>query len=158
VRSEPILDKCILATTVQREYGFAIEELTFVPTGWTALNYAVRCVDGRRLFLKLYDADALAMSVANDARFYLPLAAQLCERGILPHIPCPIRTCGGDLSTRCGGYELQLFSYIDGHTLGLGDLSDDVLAELANLVGTLHRSLQLLEFDFQLIEHFDLPF
>lgn len=158
MKTEPLLDKRALIAALQHTYGYDIEELLFLPAGWAAYNYVAGCPDGHRLFLKLYDQQAPDMTVASDPRFYLPLTYQLCTQQILPCIPCPIPARHGQLSTHFGTYELQLWTHVDGRTLGLDDLSDEVLTELAHLVGILHRSLPQLHFEHPLVERFDLPF
>lgn len=156
MKVEPVIDKVTLVKTICREYGLSIEKLSFVPTGWTAYCYAAECADGERYFLKLTSDSGLVPFAASDRDFYLPLTHQLCTKRILPNIACPVRAIDGRFTVRCGHYVLILFHFIEGRPVGFGRLPDDMLAQLARMVGILHASTPQITLANPLLEKFDI--
>ena len=77
--------------------------------------------------------------VAGSRDFYLPLTYQLYTEGLLPQIPCPVKTADGRFYIRSSHLAI-VFRFMEGEEVGFGVLPNDVLAELATLVGRLHRS------------------
>jgi len=150
------LEEIILA--VQKGYGIELENLEFLLRGWGGDCYAAETREGKRYFLKLHD-EANYMGIAVTSRpFYLPLMDQLHAKGILPHIPHPVATKTGALSLGIDAHELVVTNYIDADLVGFGELSEPILAQLAELVGILHRSCSQLEFEHPLIEQFEFAF
>lgn len=158
MKTEPTIDKTALVETVRREYGPEIERLTFVPVGWVAYCYIADCVGGERYFLKLDNNSGEIPYAASNRDFYLPLTYELCTQRILPHVACPVRTRTGQFTASFAEYVLILFDWIEGETVGFGDLSDDILMKLARLVGILHKSASQIELEHPFYERFDIAF
>jgi hypothetical protein len=158
MKVEPIVDKSTIIETLRRQYGLRIEHLDFLPHSWLCSCYVVRCADGARYFLKLYDVAGWAPFVATDLDFYLPLTHDLHARGILPNIAYPIPTQDGRFRIHFGDYLPILFNFIEGRTLGYGALPDDVLAKLARLIGILHRDALGIAVEHPHIDRFDVVF
>jgi spectinomycin phosphotransferase len=158
LKVEPSLDKAALFETIHREYGLSVERLRFLPTGWTAYCYAADCADGERYFLKLTSDSDLVPFAASDRDFYLPMTYQLCAKGLLPNVACPVRTHSGHFTARCDDHLLILFHFIEGKVVGHDGMSDDVLAKLARMIGILHRSTPEIEVEKPLVEGFDIAF
>ena len=158
MKVEPVIDKTALVETVRREYGLRIESLDFFPAGWVAYCYVANYAEGERYFLKLYDISGQALSCASDLDFYLPLTYQLCAKGILPHIACPCKTRTGSLTARVGDFLLILFHFIEGKLVGQAGMSDEIIAQLARLLGILHKSTAAIEMEDPLQERFDFIF
>jgi spectinomycin phosphotransferase len=152
------MDKAVLIGTVRQEYGLQIESLTFSPTDWTAYCYVAECAHGERYFLKLTSDSGLMPFAASDRDFYLPLTHQLCTKRILPNVACPVRAIDGRFTVRCGDHVLILFHFIEGRPVGFGRLPDDMLAQLARLVGILHASTPQITVENPLLESFDIAF
>jgi len=147
-----------LIKSLQLEYGIVIEGLRFFPTEWLAYCYVVECINGERYFLKLHDVSVQSSFAASSFDFYLPLTYELHARGILSNIPHPIATQDGRLSTRFGEYLLVLYNLIEGKVVGHDGLTDEVLAKLAVLLGSLHRSTPEINVPSPLVERFDVVF
>jgi spectinomycin phosphotransferase len=158
LKTEPTIDKTRLVETVRREYGPEVERLTFVPVGWVAYCYIADCVGGERYFLKLNNDSGEIPYAASNRDFYLPLSYQLCTKGILPHVACPVRTRTGQFTAPFEEHVLILFDFIEGETVGFGDLSDDILVKLARLVGILHKSISQIKVEHPFYERFDIAF
>ncbi len=157
MKIEPIIDKNALIETVRREYGPDIERLTFVPVGWVTSCYIADCAGGERYFLKL-DSDWTQPFAASNRDFYLPLTHQLHTKGILSHIPCPVKTRTGRFTAPFGEYVLILFDFIEGETVGFDNTSDEILLKLARSVGILHKSIEQIEVEHPFYERFDIAF
>jgi spectinomycin phosphotransferase len=158
VKTEPAVDQATLIQVLRREYGVEAARLAFHPTEWGGYNYVVTCPGGARFFLKLHE-DGDTVGVAASSRdFYLPLTYQLHARGILPYIPHPLLTVDGGLFARLGPYWLDLYDYIQGTVVGFGELPGPILAELARLVGILHRSLPRLDLPTLFVDDFRATF
>jgi len=158
LKTEPTVDKTALIETLHREYSLSIERLTFTSTGWVSYCYIVDCAGGERYFLKLSSDLEQAPLAASNRDFYLPLTHQLCTKRILPHIACPIPTRTGRFTVPFEKHLLILFDFIEGETVGFGDLSDEMLMKLARLVGILHKSTPQIELEHPFREGFDIVF
>lgn len=157
-RTEPAVDRAALLKALQQEYGISPRELRFVPTYCYASCYALEGTSGERYFVKVYGDWAPPTFVASSLEFYLPLTHELHARGILPNIAHPIPTLGGRFCTSFGGFLLILFDFIDGTVVGHGNVTGEVLASLARMVGKLHRSAVQIELPRPLVERFDIVF
>ncbi len=152
------LDLQILIETVHHEYGISLVSLQFLLRGWGGDCYSAVTRDGVRYFLKLHD-DATYMGTAATSRaFYLPLMNQLSGKGILPHIPQLVSTKTGALSLQIDLGELVITHFIEADLVGFGFLPDNILGSLAKAVGILHRSRPQLDFEYPLIEQFEIAF
>jgi Ser/Thr protein kinase RdoA (MazF antagonist) len=158
VKTEAPVDKAELIQALWRAYGVGAASLTFLPTDWGAYNYVVDCAGGERFFLKLLDDAATAGVAASSRDFYVPLTYELHTKGILPRVPHPLLTVDGQLCMRFGPYWLVLDNYIEGMTIGFGNMPDPVLPKLARLVGILHRSTQQLTLRNPFVDDFGIPF
>jgi len=150
------LDDLILA--VQKGYGLELEKLEFLLRGWGGDCYRLETSDGTPWFLKLFDPVAHQNSVASSRLFYLPLMHQLYACKILPHIPHPLPTLNGNFSLKIRASEMVITNFITGNVVGFGKLDDEIVAQLAGLVGTLHNCRGQLEFEQPFIDQFEISF
>jgi spectinomycin phosphotransferase len=118
----------------------------------------VECTKGSRYFLKLHGTTVQPPFAASSFDFYLPLTYQLHIQRILPHIPHPIPTLNMQLSIHVGKLLLVLSNFIEGTIVGHNALTDNTLARLANMLGTLHRRTPEVNLPYPLTEHFDIVF
>jgi len=151
-------DQLLLETALQAGYGFQVACLEFLRRGWGGDCYRAETHSGACYFLKLHDSGSAGAFAASSRDFYLPLMDQLHSLGILPHIPHPIHTRTGALSLAVGPREMVVSPYIQGKLVGLEEFPQDVLVQLANLVGTLHASLPHLSFEHPFVERFEIVF
>jgi spectinomycin phosphotransferase len=158
MQTEPDVDRASLIQALERAYDLRIRGLRFMPTGWLAACYVVACRDGLRYFLKLHPEDRPAAFAASSRAFYLPLTYQLHHRGILPHIPAPIPNRRGDLETRWAPYAIELAQFVEGTRVGHDGMDAAILARLAGIVGTLHRSTSRIDADEPLVDTFEIRF
>lgn len=158
MKSEPVIDKSALLETIRRAYDLPVERITFFTAGWVSYCYKVETAAGKRYLLKLYDESAPALLMATSRDFYLPLTHQLCTKGLLPHIACPVQARDGSFSAHAGPYLLLLLHYIEGEPVGFGRLPDEILVKLAGLVGRLHKSTPSLQLAHPLVERFEIAF
>ncbi|GAA3406092.1 phosphotransferase enzyme family protein [Paenibacillus hodogayensis] len=124
---------------VQRHYGLKVSHLSPQKGGWAALAYKV-IAEGQTYFLKIYEKSRASTpkwtALIDD---YVPLLLWLQEHSALQgKIPEP-------LPTKSGGYRCEneegiflLYAYIEGDTIGPAELTDDQVAQLADIVAELH--------------------
>lgn len=155
--TSPDIQQPRVRNALRQAYGLSVERLTFLTTGWVSLCYRVEAT-GKSYLLKLYDKAIPAPLVASSLDFYLPLSYQLCTQGLLPQIARPVPALDGRFAVHAGPYLLILFHFIEGEPLGFGNLPDDIVPQLAGLVGRLHRNTRGLEFAHPLIERFEIAF
>jgi spectinomycin phosphotransferase len=148
----------LVLQALRESYDLPLERLAFLTTGWVSYCYKAEIAAGAAYLVKLYDADEPTPFVAGSRDFYLPLTHQLCARRLLPQIACPVPARDGRFVVRAGPYLLIVFDFIDGERVGFGRLPDAVLAQLATLVGRLHRATRALDLVDPLTEHFAIAF
>lgn len=158
MQTEPNVDRTALVHILERAYAFRIRGLRFMPTGWLAACYTVTCEDGTRYFLKLHPEDRPAAFAASSRAFYLPLTYQLHHKGILPWIPAPIPNGSRALATAWPPYVIELAQFVEGTLVGHEGMDGEILARLAGLVGTLHRSTSQIAVDEPLLDNFEIRF
>jgi aminoglycoside phosphotransferase (APT) family kinase protein len=158
MQTEPDVDRASLIQALTRAYDLRIRGLRFLPTGWLAACYVVTCRDDTRYFLKLHPEDRPAAFAASSRAFYLPLTYQLHHQGILPHIPAPIPNRRGDLETGWAPYAIELAQFVEGTLVGHAGMDAAILARLAGIVGTLHRSTPRIDVDEPLVDNFEIRF
>jgi len=158
VKSKNIIEQQTLIHAIQGGYGFEIVNIEFLLRGWGGNCYVAETKNGVRYFLKVHD-DATYMGTAVTSRdFYLPLMDELFSKGILHRIPRPIKTLDNNYRLGVGSNELVLTNFIEADLVGFGHLPDNVLVQLAEAVGILHRSKSLIEISHPLIEQFEISF
>jgi len=158
MKHQSVKKKERLVQAVQQGYGIEIASLEFLLRGWGGDCFQVVASGGERYFLKLHD-DAGYMGIAITSRpFYLPLMDQLHSKNILPRIPHPVPTRGGDFSLAMGTHEIVMTNWIEGELVGFGELPAPILERLAKLVGILHGSRSRLEFEHPFVERFEFDF
>lgn len=158
MKNETLIDKEKFIQAIQQGYGFEIANIEFLLRGWGGDCYLVETKKGERYFLKVHD-DATYMGTAVTSRdFYLPLMDELFSKRILPRIPHPIKTLDNNYRLGVGSNELVLTNFIEAELVGFGHLPDNVLAQLAEAVGILHRCKALIEIPHPLIEQFEISF
>lgn len=152
------MDDQNLIDILHRQYGLHVERLTYLKQAWVAHCYAVDCARGQRFFCKFYEQERQARFYATDLEFYLSLSDQLARKALLPTVAHPVATRDGRFALSYDDHMLILFHWIEGQTVGFGRLADDVLAQVATLVGRLHKSTPQIEWLDPPRETFDLPF
>ena len=153
------IDKAALIARVRQEYGIALEGLTFVPEGEVAHCYIAQDIHDERYFIKLLSPSRLGRISTSGLDVYLPLTWELHAQGILPHIAYPRRTLQGDFRSGFDGSVLVLYPFIEGRQVGFATpMPDAMLAQLAGLVGILHRSTSQVHVAGLRAEGFGLPF
>lgn len=152
------MDQTLLTTAMQAGYGFEVAHLEFLQRGWGGDCYRAETHSGACYFLKLHNLGPQGAFAASSRDFYLPLMDQLYNQGILSHIPHPLRTRSGALSLAVGPRELVVSPFIQGELVGYGQMYQEVMAQFADLVGTLHASLPRLSFEHPFIDRFEIAF
>jgi spectinomycin phosphotransferase len=156
VDSHPGIKIETLIQIMQQQYGIENASIRFLFRGWGGDCYEAEIHTGERFFLKLHDRNTGFDLAASSRAFYLPLMYQLFNRGILTNIPHPIPTLKGELSVPASSGELVITNFIEGKVVGFGVLPEPVLAELARMVGVLHRNKPQLKFKQPFIERFEI--
>ncbi len=132
--------KASAVSVLREQFGLGSVELFPQEGGWSA--YAFRVEAGMvRYFLKVYAKNRTSTArLIAPARFYLPLSRWLHdEAGLAGKIANPVAAMdGGFIAEDEAGYYL-LFDYIEGITVGEGELSAGQMEELGEIVGRLHR-------------------
>jgi hypothetical protein len=152
------IDETALFEILHRQYGLQVERMCYLKKAWIAHCYAVDASGGGRYFLKFYDDEGQARAFSPDLDFYLFLSHELYSKQLLPTVACPVRTQDGRFAFSFDGHLLILFYWIEGQTVGFERLPDHILAKLATLVGTLHKSTPAIDWPDPPCEQFEIPF
>ena len=143
---------------IRQGYGIEIASFEFLLRGFGGDCYRVETNAGGSYFLKIHDPIINQALAASSRAFYLPLMHQLHSKEIMPHIPHPVPTRAGDLSLTVGVNELVITDFIEGELVGFDEMPKPILAQLAELVGVLHRSLAQFDFEHPFIDQFEIVF
>jgi aminoglycoside phosphotransferase (APT) family kinase protein len=159
VRVEPPIDHELLVDAVRKEYGLMAESLTFVPVGFVAACYVVRCRDWEPLFLKLWPDTRVGRLSAARRDVSLRLTRALYEREIYPRVPYPIATASGALSSHAGGRPFAVYPFLPGRVAPeWATLTTAQRDEFARVLATVHRATPQLADVLPPRETFDVPF
>jgi spectinomycin phosphotransferase len=149
--AEPDLDRAVLATALEREYGLTVSAVRFIPAGETAWCYQLTDTRGRRWFLKLGRPGAIPPA---RAEFALQLGVALAGLG-LP-VPRPQPTQAGELWCWLGGLRVAVFEFIDGQPRSEQDLRVPGMVGLAaRLVAAVHTATPALVVPAPFVETFE---
>lgn len=124
---------------LQRLYGIMSRQIEEQQGGWSARALRVDSEQGL-FFLKAYPKQLSSTAQWTAAAFvYLPLLARLGENTKLrAHLPQLYPALDGAWSCEDEAYIYQLFRYIEGYTVGEGDLDDAQATTLATIVAAVH--------------------
>ncbi|HEY7295277.1 MAG TPA: phosphotransferase [Dehalococcoidia bacterium] len=114
MRYEPSINRKRLIAAVRAEYQIPAERLEFVPVGFDAACYVMRCANDERYFLKLWPGLRLGQAAANRLYASLKLARTLYDRGLLRRVPYPIPAQTGSLWANLADAPFAVFPLLPG--------------------------------------------
>lgn len=145
MKYEPPIDHAELLDAVRAAYGLTAEDLTFMPVGYVAACYVVRCADGERYFLKLWPATRVGSVGVAERTASLRLTRALHERRLFPRVPYPIPTRHGSLWAAFAERMFAVFPFVPGHVAPpWPELSPPLRDELARVLAVIHRATPAL--------------
>jgi spectinomycin phosphotransferase len=153
----PPIDHDTLRALLLRDYGLNVRSSDYRPADWSIGGFTISTETHERYYLKVQEITPWTFA-ASSRDFYLPLTLELQRSGALPHVACPIPAHDGRLWTAHDRYALILQNYIDGTMVGHAGMTDEVVAEVAALIGRLHTSSVHSRLRHLSVEAFDLPF
>jgi aminoglycoside phosphotransferase (APT) family kinase protein len=140
MKFEPPIDRAALTQTLVTAYGLADPELAFVPVGYAAACYVIRCRDGQRLFVKLWPERSVGGGGIAALEATLRLLTTIHDR-VYPWVPFPIPTIDGASWSTFAGWPLALFPFLPGETAPpWATLPVQNRDELARVLATIHRA------------------
>ena len=135
--TEPQIDKKLLRSILEREYGFEIMKFDFNPKGWASWSYVVESVGGKKYFLKIFQNSNFSPNVFNFTyRLYTE-----CKIANVVH---PLTTRNNQININFNSFQLVLFNYIEGKTTSEQRLNTDELQKLGKLFANVHNSKQVI--------------
>ncbi|WP_409295357.1 aminoglycoside phosphotransferase family protein [Peribacillus sp. SCS-26] len=122
-------------------YGIEAAKIEPCTGGWSALAFKVTD-EKDTYFLKVYDKNRASIVRWIDAiENYTPLVKWLHDHTELKrNLADPILTNSQEYNGDDDRYVYVLSQYIEGSTIGGGQLSRDEVSELARMIGVLHKS------------------
>jgi hypothetical protein len=145
MKHEPAIHRASLLEHVHAAYGLAVEEITFVPVGYVAACYALRCSGGERYFLKLWPDTATGRWSSARQDIILPLVRAIYERGVYRHIAYPLVTHDNALWATFQGNRYAVFPFLPGEHAPLSPWPLAFADEYARTLAAIHRGTALLE-------------
>jgi len=158
MKYEPAIDRDSLLEHVHATYGLAVEEITFVPVGYVAACYALRCPDGERYFLKLWPNTATGRWSSAQQAIILPLVRAIYERGVYRRVAYPLMTRDTTLWATFQGDWYAVFPFLPGDHAPIVDWPLAFADEYARTLAAIHRGTALLEDILPPRETYDLSF
>ncbi len=159
MRREPPIDRARLIETIRDVYELPVEGLVFVPVGYAAACYTVRCAGGVQCFLKLWPDMRAGRASPVRPDVVLPLTRALHERDLLPRVPYPVPTRDGALWADFAGDPFAVFPFLTGRTPPpWPDWPSALRDELARTVTAIHRATPALTDVLPPREAFAVPF
>lgn len=145
MKHEPAIDRASLLEHVHAAYGFAVEEITFVPVGYVAVCYTLRCLGGERYFLKLWPDTATGRWSSARQAIILPLVRAIYERGVYRRVAYPLVTRDNALWAMFQGDRFAIFPFLSGEHAPLSAWPLAYADEYARALAAIHRGAALLE-------------
>ena len=148
-----------LETTIASNYSLNINNLHQIKGGWSARSYVIETIN-KKYFAKVYDNKRASTETnIKNAEIYGDMLIALVNKGDLKNnITTPIKNNQNNYLTRTDNFSIELFEYIDGVTIAEDKMNDNEKIELANIINTLHQSIDKIELssDFPK-EDFNIP-
>ncbi len=116
MRYEPRVDRAHLAQTIRITYGLPVDKVEFVPVGYAAACYALRCPNETWYFAKLWPRWRAEDPSGSQRETTLSLLRALRDRRLYPRVPCPIVTQSGATWASCDGIPFAVFPFLPGRT------------------------------------------
>ncbi|HEY7343389.1 MAG TPA: aminoglycoside phosphotransferase family protein [Ktedonobacterales bacterium] len=145
MKYEPAIDRASLLELIHAAYGLAVEAITFVPVGYVAVCYVLRCSDGSRYFLKLWPNTATGRWSSARQAIILPLVRAIYDRGVYRHVAYPLATRDNALWATFHGDRFAIFPYLPGQHAPLSAWPLAFADEYARALAAIHRGTALLE-------------
>jgi len=158
MKYEPAIERGSLLEHVHAAYGLAVEEIAFVPVGYVAVCYALRCPDGARYFLKLWPDTATGRWSSAQQAIILPLVRAIYDRGVYRRVAYPLVTRDNVLWTTFQGDRYAVFPFLPGQHAPIVDWPLAFADEYARTLAAIHRGTALLEDILPPRETYDLSF
>ncbi|HEX5441625.1 MAG TPA: phosphotransferase [Ktedonobacterales bacterium] len=158
MKHEPAIDRASLLEHVHAAYGLAVEEITFVPVGYVAVCYTLRCPNGERYFLKLWPDTATGRWSSARQAIILPLVRAIYERGIYRRVAYPLMTRDNAFWATFQGDRFAVFPLLPGTHAPHSAWPLAFADEYARTLAAIHRGTALLEDVLPPRETYDLSF
>ncbi|HKW20118.1 MAG TPA: aminoglycoside phosphotransferase family protein [Ktedonobacterales bacterium] len=158
MKYEPAIERGSLLEHVHAAYGLAVEEIAFVPVGYVAVCYALRCPDGARYFLKLWPDTATGRWSSAQQAIILPLVRAIYDRGVYRRVAFPLATRDNVLWTTFQGDRYAVFPFLPGQHAPIVDWPLAFADEYARTLAAIHRGTAILEDILPPRETYDLSF
>ena len=158
MKYEPAIERGSLLEHVHAAYGLAVEEIAFVPVGYVAVCYALRCPDGARYFLKLWPDTATGRWSSAQQAIILPLVRAIYDRCVYRRVAYPLVTRDNVLWTTFQGDRYAVFPFLPGQHAPIVDWPLAFADEYARTLAAIHRGTALLEDILPPRETYDLSF
>lgn len=144
MRYEPSINRTDLLNVVYTSYGLEVEEIQFVPVGYVAACYSLRCLGGDQYFLKLWPNTKVGRVSAARQEIILPLTRALYERGILQRVAYPLATRDHSLWTHFQGEPFAVFPFLPGYHPSTSVWTMALRGEFACTLAAIHQGTSLL--------------
>jgi hypothetical protein len=145
MKFEPAIDRASLLEHVQTAYGLAVEEITFVPVGYVAVCYALRCPGDEGYFLKLWPDTATGRWSSARQAIILPLVRAIYDRGVYRRVAYPLVTRDNTLWATFHGDRFAALPFLPGEHAPLSAWPQAFADEYARVLAAIHRGTALLE-------------
>jgi spectinomycin phosphotransferase len=141
--TEPNIDKLIIQSKIEENYGFQVRDLAFIKGGEASWGYKVETNEGVSYFCKIHTG-----LTEYEKRF--ELTYKLFNDAGIKNIPHPIKTTKGELVFYLNKYPTALFNFIEGSNANDQPLTDEQRFALGKLLGEIHQANRVIgEFSIQ---------
>lgn len=133
----PDLSDSAVAAAASERWGLPPLTAAYRPVGYGSHHWSLEAAAGARWFASV---DVLDGQDPDESFGRLSAAfetAAAARDSGLSFVVAPLRTCGGDVLTRLGGYALAVYPHVEGRFGGFGDSL--AAAEAGELVAMLRR-------------------
>jgi spectinomycin phosphotransferase len=145
MKYEPAIDRTSLLEHVHTAYELEVEEITFVPVGYVAVCYALRCPSGERYFLKLWPDTATGRWSSARQAIILPLVRAIYERGVYRRAAYPLVTRDHALWATFQGSRFVVVPFLPGDHAPISGWPITLADEYARTLAAIHRGTALLD-------------
>ena len=150
------INKILLKKFLKKQYGIKVKRIKEIPLGEMSYT-AILNSEEKQFFLKIINMNKYGQGIAKGLNITLRVNFDLFSKAGIQNISYPIPTIKRKLKTKFMRNPLIIYEYISGRTEGNWKLNKKEAYNFGKLIGSVHKSINLVDVDGLNKENFNAP-